>query len=513
MTKFCTQLIVVAVFCSFSLIFPVSAQVATQSLPKVPRIKEVSPSRISPGICIRVSGYYLGDISENKYFFSQGTNEIEAKAEGADWNGDDWANAFLHHIVEVPRELTPGNWEVVVESEGLRSLPFAVTVSPIREPAKISAVHPPFVKPGESIAIDGIGFAEDDHVTFVDSVGKTYSHKISGLFSDGSASVKVPDGLTTGTVRLSVVETQSGMSQSSNFLTLEVRRGPTPLALSRESLLPVSPGQWIHPVYWTSDSMIHATKLEFLVTQNDDEETTFITDFKKIKLQIPDRFNPGNAQIQTRLWIKDESSEWSKPIDFEIASSPRNPVVERFEVIPAKAEAKFVLNEKVLRVLPIYLGVLPSVQMPADLKDGRLRIYTRYLSRGNFSAWKLTAEYDSFDPKEHVDHNFHPEYREKPSKFTFNPFIRRDQKPDVFEVKKGEIIRIAGNFFVDSIEDLEVIIENSNESYSISPKRQEFDTLIACEIPFSIRSGNWKIFVRNRKSGVQSVPGKILLIR
>lgn len=466
-----------------------------------PIISDIVPREVTQGTFIKIAGYKLGGIDKNQVFFLQGGSSFAVNAAGASWSGDDYINGLNYQIVKVPEEVIVGNCQVIVEFEGRRSLPLMIEVLPLAKPPKLISLVPLIANADESIWITGIGFNDKDTIEVTDSEGRKFTHLPQNTSNVGSILFPIPNKMSSGLAVLKVIENRSGLNQPSNNLTFEVKRGAVPLTLDDEDLVSVSPGQWIEPILWSNSPLVNATKIEFLLRQANQEQMSFVSDFKKIRFQIPAFFTAGKIEIQTRTWIKDEVSVWSQPIGYEVAEKPRSPIIESIEIVPAKAEAMFKQNEKAIAILPLYLGVLPRSAFPEKIKNGKLEILTRFLDKGKFTDWKSVSKYDDFKIETYADHNFHPEY-DKAKSFTFNPFFERfyigGNSTDFFEISRGQYLRINGDFFVGSIDELQVTLEKTGQKIYLKPMLQEFESMILVKMPNNLLTGDWTFSVTNR---------------
>ena len=205
----------------------------------------------------------------------------------------------------------------------------------------------------------------------------------------------IPAGLVTLRVR----ENRSGLSQTSNALTFKVVSGPVPLDLWADELESVSPGQSLDLVYTSDNVLKKATRLEVTLKQANQLHTEFITDFKAVKVRIPKTFAPGKAEIQTRIWIGDEASEWSAAISYNISENSKAAIIYSVRVIPARAEAMFKQEGKVIATTPVIFGSPPKAAIPEKLTAGNVEVSTRYWQNGKFTDWKLHSSPD-FPSKE-----------------------------------------------------------------------------------------------------------------
>ena len=469
-----------------------------------PQITDVLPKETTPETYIKISGYKLGGIDKSEVIFSQGAENFVMTASGASWEGEDYENALLYWSVKVPKEVAVGDCQITIKFESRQSLPFAIKISSIVKPPEIKSMTPSKVRTGEFVLVDGIGFSEKDKIEILDAEGKIHVLGLFGISNTGELGFTVPDEIADGDAVVKVLETRNGFDEPGNGLPLRIKHGAVPLNLDGDDIVSLASGQWYEPVLWSNNPLVGATKIEFLLRQGKQEQISFVSNFKKIRFQIPTFFTTGRIEVQTRTWINDDISEWSLPISLEVIEKPQSPIIQSLEIVPAKAEAMFKQNGKAVSVLPLYLGVLPRSTIPKEVKDGSLEIFLRFWDSGKFTEWKQYVKYDSFS-KTSKTFYFRPEYGEE-RQLEFNPFYERfyieNKSNEVFEINRGQSLRINGNYFVGSINDLQVTLENAGQTIYLKPTAQEFDGMILVKIPANLLSGDWKFAVLNKDKNI-----------
>ncbi len=469
-----------------------------------PQITDVVPKETTPETYIKISGYKLGGIDKSEVIFSQGAENFITSATGASWEGDDYADALLHWSIKVPKELTVGDCQITVKYEGRQSSPFTVKISSVIKPPEIKSLTPAKARTGEYVSIDGDGFSETNKIEIVDAEGRIHILNFFGIANTGALGFTVSDEIADGDAVVKILETRNGFNEPGNSLSLRVKHGAVPLNLDGDDAVSLAAGQWYAPIFWGNKPLIGATKVEFLLRQGKQEQNSFVSNFKKIRFQIPMSFEPGKMEVQTRTWINDDISEWSQPIIMEVAEKPRVPIIQSLEIIPAKAEAMFKQNGKVVSVLPMYLGVLPRAPIPKEVKDGSLEIFLRFYDKGKFTEWKQYAKYDSFSRNSKTFY-FRPEYGED-SQFEFNAFYERfyieSDSPEFFEISRGQNLRINGEYFVGSTKDLQVVLESADQTVFLKPTAQEFEGMMLIKIPGNLLAGDWKFSVVNKDENI-----------
>jgi len=459
-----------------------------------PEISNVEPKEITPGIALKIEGYRLGVNDSTKVIFLQNAEEFVTNPNGASWEEANLSQGLQELNVTVPEEVLIGKCQIIIEYNGHRSSPFTVDVLPLPKPPKLTSIHPLIAIPGETIWIEGIGFNIDDTAELLDPNGKTFVVKLGSSSSADTSTFSLGDDIPDGVVTLKVIENRSGLNQLSNSLTFRVKRTAVPLDLSQEDLDSVASGQWFEVIYTGSKPLEKATKIEFLLRQGFQEQTSLVTDFKNIRVQIPKSFTAGKIEIQNRVWVNKDVSEWSKPIEYRIVENPATPKIWSFLNIPLRAEAMFKQNGNVMAILPIVFGVNPEAPISEKIKDGRLEIFTRFWKTGKFTDWKLDRTFDfrksKFPQKSFEFGNF--------SEF----FYLGNDSPDVFQINRGENLRIDGDYFVGSVDELQITLENTGQKINLKPTAQLFLNRLLVKLPRNLRGGDWNVSITNLSNGV-----------
>lgn len=489
------------IVCSVS-ICSALAQETVASKQNLPEISNVEPREIAPGMALKIEGYRLGAEDSSKIIFIQNAEEFEGNRSGASWEAADVSQGLQELNVTVPEEILAGKCQIIIEHNGQRSLPFTVEVAQLPKPPKLKSVQPLIAIPGESIWIDGIGFNIKDTVELLDASGKTHIVELGDTSSAETGSFTLKDEIPDGLVTLKVIENRSGLKQASNSLTFRVKRTGVPLDLWEEDLDSVAPGQWFELVYTSDKPLEKATKIEFLLRQGFNEQISFVTDFKNVRVQIPKSFTPGKIEIQNRVWINKEASEWSKPIEYEVAGASVKPKIWSFANIPLRAEAMFKQNGSVVATLPIVFGIYPETSVPEKLKDGQLEIFTRFWKDGKFTDWKQDRTFDFQKSK----------FSEKSFQFpNFNEYFQiGNDSPEVFQINRGENLRIEGEFFVGSADELQIILENEGQRFVLKPSVEILFARMLVKVPRNIRARDWSVSIANiNKQVTTEIPVKL----
>ncbi|HSK70451.1 MAG TPA: DUF4469 domain-containing protein [Pyrinomonadaceae bacterium] len=470
----------------------------------LPEISNIEPKEITPGMALKIEGYRLriNESSKVKVIFLQNANELITNANGGSWETANLSNGLQELNVFVPEEVLPGKYQIIIVYDEQKSLPFTVEVLPLAKPPKLVSISPSIAIPGEHIWIDGIGFNVSDTIELLDINGKKHSLKLDITSSAETSAFVLGDEIPDGQVEFKVIENRSGLSQASNSLTFKVKRTAVPLHILPEDLESVAVGQWFEVVYTGDKALDKAAKIEFLLRQGIQEQTSFVKDFKNIIVQIPKSFTAGKIEIQNRVWRNKEVSEWSKPIEYEVAESPVKPKVWSFLNIPLRAEAMFKQNGSVIAILPVTFGFNPEAPISGKIKDGQLEIFTRFWKGGKFTDWKFDRKFD-FQKSEFLQKSF--EF----GNFNEHFYIGNDS-PEFFSINRDENLQINGDYFLGSADELQVILENEGQKVVLKPSTQISLTQMLIRIPRNISIGDWNISIINTsKQVVTEIPVKL----
>ena len=312
--------------------------------------------------------------------------------------------------------------------------------------------------------------------------------------------------------KFTVIEKRNGIPQISNELKFEIRDGAIPVFFNKDFFVPLSRGQWFSSFLDDSRPLIGATRIELKLTQGRKSLTTFISNFRRVGFQVPKSFQKGKMLIQTRTWIENNVSEWAKPLEFNIVEKSAIPTFYSLETIPLKAEAMFKQNGEVISILPIYFGVSPRVNFPQQIEKGSLEIYTRYWTKDNFTEWKSVYESKDFDIEKR-NYNDSPQYR-KEKFYTFNAFFERvfleNNLSKFFIAERGTRLVISGKFYIESVNEFRVLLENGDQKQYLTTSEHEFSDGIIINMPKEIKGGDWRLWLINEETKTKvKLPVKI----
>jgi hypothetical protein len=167
-------------------------------------------------------------------------------------------------------------------------------------------------------------------VELIDAQGET--HRLETQAHAKSTSFTLPDGLSEGEATIRIVNPSAPDYQHSNGLTLQISRGPLPLDLWSDCLEPAAPGQWIYLDATTLKPLEEADRAEAGFRQRGRLLLTPIVGRESALVRLPPALQPGEVELMTRTWRGDKSSDWSKPVTYEVLEKPAPPSVEAIEV-------------------------------------------------------------------------------------------------------------------------------------------------------------------------------------
>ena len=299
--------------------------------PTGPKLIRCTPAVITSGMSIKLDGYRIGDYQSRKVKvrFVQGDNTYTGSAAGGQY-GNDFELSLENVRVVVPKGLTPGKCQIIIEADGLVTAPLEVEVAASVSPAEISNPMPPVAPPGEEIWIYALGIGESDEVELVDSAGEIH-HIDANPTSEGiRVTFTLPDDLPDGEATFYVVDKRSGLNHHSNSLSLRVEVAPAPLVIYVPvNSQPLAPGQWVDATVLNPVAAHRAERIEVAFLQNE-QVIVPLKSFKgtinsRLHVRVPTSFVPGQVKITTRTWIKGRPSSWSEPLELELLDHPAAP--------------------------------------------------------------------------------------------------------------------------------------------------------------------------------------------
>ncbi len=313
-----------------------SQGVAAQQM--APELIRSVPTSATPGIALELDGYRLRphDPSQVRVLFVQGgvTRRGQVTGAGQD-NVDDPQGGLQHLSVVVPNGLVPGPCQLTVVVDGTRSATISIDIMSEIVPAVVESVEPAVAQPGETVTIEGVGFARSDVIELTDAGGETHPIRITGTTVPATRlGVVLPLNVADGDATLRVVEKRSGLDQTSNALSLRIKNGPLPLAICASCLMPVAPGQWL-------DLRVSNQTAQTAFERADRTDVAFIQQSSVIvpivgrhpRVLVPRTLAPGPVTITTRTWRDGSVSAWSEPVSLVLRDRLAPPFVKNLQVM------------------------------------------------------------------------------------------------------------------------------------------------------------------------------------
>jgi hypothetical protein len=308
---------VLLLFCFCVAAFGQEAASETQA----PELIKTTPAIASPGTAINLEGLRMGAEADDRIriYFVQSGVEHPAEKTGSSWDSNDVKRGLQHYNVKVPKDVEDGPCQIIVEVAGVRSLPQIIEIKTLVKPPVLNSLNPRWVLRGEVVWIDGSGFGDDDEVELIDSTGET--HELGNLGTTSSAltaAFTLPENLPDGEATIRAIEQRSGLKQPSNSLAFMISHDPVPLYIHEDALKPVAPGQWLQLVVTSMKPLERADRIEVRMKQNEAVSTATVKDVKNLRVQVPMSFVPGLIEIETRTWVAQTPSAWSKPVSLKL---------------------------------------------------------------------------------------------------------------------------------------------------------------------------------------------------
>jgi hypothetical protein len=450
-----------------------------------PRITGVSPGKVSPAVYIDIEGQWLGawELSDVLVLFVQAGVEhsVESPAGGT-------ADGLQFLDVRVPDELVAGVCQLLVEVKGKRSKPFSIEITSTITPPVLTSFRPRWVQPGEGVMIYGTGFSGTDTFEITDAVGDI--HQIDGSKSAETAAFPLPNGLPDGPASLRVVEHRSSGNQRSNSLRFMISHGPVPLDILSGWTHPLGPGQILRLSVFSSKPLEQATGVELTLKQGGLSRSILLKNLKDLRFQIPYAIIPGKMEIQNRTWRGTVASEWSEPVSYKVSDRPAPPWVHNIQIWPAKADAVFMQDGRVVATVPIMLDGLPRVRVPSNLKKGTVTIERRFRRAGHLVKGPTRdhiccplGDADGMTSMETSDDWIYP----------------LPGKPQTVEIFPGGVLVIEGDFFAPQPTELRVVLACGDRyrQLNLTPWFVDSRQWISVRIPRLTSRGNCSVTVRN----------------
>jgi hypothetical protein len=458
------------------------------------------------GTKISLEGYRLGANLYNggvRVQFSQmGQNYFES-VPGGSYIVANVQQGLQRLGVVIPTGIQPGPCQVAVDVEGMMSQTLTIIISPPATAPVISAIKPHSVGPGDLIWIEGTGFSDSDDFELIDSAGRVYA-KRSLITSDPDvAAMNIPMDTPDGEVTLRAIERRSGTNVAGKAVAFTVTRGPRPAEVAAEWLMRVAPGQWLDLPVKSEDPINTADRVEISFTQREQSQVVPIADPKVLRVQVPRSLMPGDVTIRMRTWIGDKVSEWSVPTSFRLLDKAAAPKLYSLEIVPVRAEAGFKQGERTITTVTVDELDYPRVRVPMEilsqsLSRGPVEIITRVWRGGQPSDW-VRSQVGFQWPTTFVD-----------GKIGNLSLVERiyigPDTPDRVLVYRGESLLLQGTFPVESVDRLQVSLENdAHVQLLLNPTKVVNPAEAKIRLPQDLDTGEWRLTIRNQDDGAALV--------
>ncbi|HEY2964280.1 MAG TPA: hypothetical protein VGJ37_17790 [Pyrinomonadaceae bacterium] len=260
-----------------------------------------------------------------RVFFLQNGNTYLARTGGGSWATNDENNGRQTLEVIVPEEVVLGPSQVVVEINGLRSVPATVTIVDWILP-EVQRIVPASGSPGTDVLLTCYGFHIYDLIELTDAAGKVTSFESGGSSSDSS--FKVPNDAPEGPLKIRIGNRKYGNNQFTEPVIFQVTNDPLPLDLALSWMTPVAPGQLLELSVWSTDPLKRSELTEIAFKQADRAIVVSTTYPKHLRVVVPKALAPGNVQLQTRTWRNGLPSVWSAEGPFQLSEKLVPPSIQ-----------------------------------------------------------------------------------------------------------------------------------------------------------------------------------------
>jgi hypothetical protein len=168
-----------------------------------PVVEAVTPKTVSIDTLIYISGYHLypGESNKTKIFFIQNGVELPVRSAGGSSITNNLHNGPHTLCVIVPEGVVPGQAQIVVESEGRRSVPAIVTITEWTLPI-FKGVTPTRGAPGTIVKIESEGFHLSDELEITDDKGKPF--RLTPGDSSNEVGFRIPEDAPEGVITVRI---------------------------------------------------------------------------------------------------------------------------------------------------------------------------------------------------------------------------------------------------------------------------------------------------------------------
>jgi hypothetical protein len=291
-----------------------------------PEVSDCEPKTGSINSVLELRGYRLHPSApeQTKAYFLQNGNKLPARTGG----GSSITNDELHGPqtleVIVPEEVVPGPCEIVVESNGFRSVPITITIVEWTLPL-ITRIIPTSGSPGTFVNIECTGFHINDEIELTDAQGKVTTFESGG--STNGTGFGIPKDAAEGVMTIRLGNRKYGSNKYTEPFKLLVTNDPLPLELSAESTTPVAPGQWIDLQAASLEPLKRSELTQVTFKQAGRSMIVAAPKPRRLHVSVPRALSPGEVQVEVRTWRDGRASAWSEPAHLQLTQQPTPPSI------------------------------------------------------------------------------------------------------------------------------------------------------------------------------------------
>jgi hypothetical protein len=292
-----------------------------------PEVNACIPASGSISSVLELQGYRLNPVDPDKMkvYFLQSGNKYPAKTSGGSATTNNERHGPQGLDVIVPEGLVLGPAQIVVESNGLSSVPITVSIVEYTLP-RITRVAPLSGSQGTLVHISATNFHSSDELELTDAQGNPIVLDTGAGASDGTAFV-VPKDASEGVITVRIGNPKFGNNQYTEPFNFTVTKAAQPLELSIGDMKSVAPGQWLDLQASSLDPLKHSELTEVSFKQDGRTFIVATTRPDRPHVGVPKALSPGEVQLQVRTWRQGSPSAWSEPEKFRLIARPIPPSV------------------------------------------------------------------------------------------------------------------------------------------------------------------------------------------
>ena len=295
-----------------------------------PVVEGWEPKTGSTDSIIYLTGYRLGEWTKTKAFLIQNGVELPARTAGGWSTTNNERNGPQALGVIVPEEAVLGQAQIVVESNGRRSIPVRITITEWKLPV-IHRLNPARGAPGTLVRIEGEGFHVSDKIEITDANGKPINFN-SGISSDGTV-FGIPEDAPEGAVTVRVGNNKNGKALYTEPVTFTVTNEPLTVEVLASDTKSVAPGQWLDLQISNSKPLERSELTEVSFKQAGKTIIVAAAKAFRPRFAVPSALSAGEVQLQLRTWRDGRPSEWSEPASYELADKPVAPMIDSIRLV------------------------------------------------------------------------------------------------------------------------------------------------------------------------------------